>query len=236
MNRGLPAYARFQARDLALGQGLILLAVAALVAFGLLRLGRTAPTMGTADVLREVMSQAAVPFTLLLTGGIVSLDREHGYYRMLFSHPVSPVLYYLQRWLLGLVFLLAFLPLAAAGIALQAGAFEVPANLVASTALLYLLVGGPVFLLSTVTRRDWLLILVLLVAQLMVRQIVQSGVPVGPVVRALHAALPPWHLVGASRPLPSGGALLHVLAYGGATVAAALLVIARRPMGSGGRA
>lgn len=39
---------------------------------------------------------------LVLLGGFVSNDRRQGYYRLYFSHPTRPVMFYGLRWLMGL--------------------------------------------------------------------------------------------------------------------------------------
>ena len=39
---------------------------------------------------------------LVLIGGFISNDRRQGYYRLYFSHPTRPVMFYGLRWLMGL--------------------------------------------------------------------------------------------------------------------------------------
>jgi hypothetical protein len=51
----------------------------------------------------------------------------------------------------------------------------------------------------------------------------------------LYAVLPPLRLVDISDPVPTGGALLHVLLYGAGLVLAALFVIRFRPLARGAR-
>ena len=229
-------YAGWMARDVALGPGAIMFAVAALVALILSRMssGPTSPA-GVATLITTIVDQAAVPFVLLATGSIVSSDLTHGFYRSYFSKPVSPVAYYLQRWLLGAVAVGLFIPLLAAGVALSTGMFEAPAVLFAKAGLLYLMLGGLVLLLSTVTRRDWIFALVVTVAQSILHGLHDAGV-LGAAAELAYRALPPLHFANVKMPLPHGADLAHALAYGLALLLAGLAMLRWRPLGSGGRA
>ena len=235
MSRWPSRYAPWMARDLAGGAGLIMLAVVAIGTFILARSGVGTGSESAAGVLATIVSQAAVPFVLLATGGMVSADLRQGYYCTLFTKPVSPVAYYLQRWLLGAALVALFPLLMAAGIALTTHAFAFSWAMLGQVGLLYLLLGGLVFFLSTLTRRDWLLALLVYILQAVVHGLKSGGALFGWLGNTLDAVLPPFHLCDVRGPLPEGAALAHLLLYSGGLVGAALLLLWRRPMGSGGR-
>ena len=100
---GLPIrYAGWMGWDLVRGPGLLMLIVGALAA--LLINSLTVVTSGSGGetaVFLGILDFTVTIFALLATAGIVSTDFSMGYYRPLFARPVSPPLYYLQRWVLG---------------------------------------------------------------------------------------------------------------------------------------
>ncbi|HEU5170506.1 MAG TPA: hypothetical protein VFU46_08205 [Gemmatimonadales bacterium] len=237
--RGLPVrYLPWMARDVARGPGVGMLVVGAMSAY--LASGMTIVSDGRiagpgTEVLLTVTDFAATVFVLLATAGMVSADFAGGWYRALFARPLSAPAYYFQRWLVGGLAVL----IATAAVALTAAArvgAEVPiAALVGGTALGYLLLGGLVFLLSTFTRYDWLVAVVLFAAHGALGVARSFGFGLGAVARTLYAVLPPFHLVGLDQPLPSGAHLLHAAGYGIALVLGALLVLRRRPLARGAR-
>ena len=239
MSRWPLRYAPWMARDLAMGPGLIYLAVALLAAWIVSQTGVTfsgGPGMG-GTLLAKIVGQASLPFVLVATGGIVRTDLSEGYYRTLFSKPVSPVAYYLQRWLLGGVAVLVAVGLLV--LAVAAGQRTAPVMdwpLLGRMALFYLLLVGLVFLISTLIRRDWIIALLIYILESVLHQISTVGVHFSPFWRGLVAVLPPFHLVTEGAAAPAGRALLHVLVYGLAMVGLALVVLHRRALGSGGRA
>lgn len=229
-------YAGWMARDLAAGPGIpmaVLTALAALLTSRLQVIGPL-PDADRAACL-VVLDWTAIGLTLLATGGLVSADFAIGHQRTLFAKPVSPPGYYLQRWLLGLVAVLAGAAVVTQTIAAR---FDVPlvgGAFVARVALLYLVVGGLVFLLSTVTRRDWLAAAVLLAWQALLSRAQSVGFAKGSVGTALHAVLPPLHLLGLSQPLPGGAELALALGYGAVLLLGALAVLEWRPLARGAR-
>ena len=222
--------------DVVRGPGLGMLIVGLLAA--LLINSLTVVTSGSGGetaVFLGILDFTVTIFAVLATAGMVSADFGLGYYRTLFARPVSPPLYYLQRWLIGGV--LALLVTAAVGLASAArlGA-ELPlGRVVTQGALCYLLLGGLVFLLSTLTRRDWL-IAVLLVAAYSALGLARSlGAAASGTAAVLYAVLQPLRLVDISDPVPSGRDLVYVLLYGGALVGAAIALIRFRPLARGAR-
>jgi hypothetical protein len=231
MNRLPLRYAGWMARDLAFGPGIPVVALTGLVTLFLTSAQiETNLAGGLQPILVGALDLTAWVLTLVVTVGLVSGDRAGGYHRTLFAHPVSPPLFYLQRWLLGGVLMLAAAAIAAAALATRLQAPVLWLDIVARAALVYLLLGGLVFLCSTLVRRDWLLALGILAAHA-----VLGLLAAGAVARALDLLLPPVGLVLPGRDLPRGGALLYVVLYGLALVGAALVVLRNRPLAPGAR-
>ena len=234
---GLPIrYAGWMGWDLARGPGLLMLIVGALAA--LLINSLTVVTSGSGGetaVFLGILDFTVTIFALLATAGIVSTDFSMGYYRPLFARPVSPPLYYLQRWVLGGLLALVVTGAVALASALRLGADLPIGRVLIQAALCYLLLGGLVFLLSTVTRRDWLIAVLILAAYASLGLARALGAAGSGAAAVLYAVLPPLRLVDVSDPVPTGGNLLHVLLYGGGLVVAALVVIRFRPLARGAR-
>ncbi|MGE5230568.1 MAG: hypothetical protein ACM3NS_02435 [Deltaproteobacteria bacterium] len=229
-------YARWMARDLVLGPGIPMAVLTVLAALLTSRLEVVGPVAG-ADraACVVVLDWTAIGLILLATGGLVSADFAIGHQRTLFAKPVSPPLYYLQRWLLGLVAVAVGTVVVAETIAVRFGVPVLGPAFVVRLALLYLVVGGLVFLLSTVTRRDWLAAAVLLAWQAALGGMRSMGFAQGPVGTVLHAVLPPVRLLGLADPLPAGSGLTLALGYGTAVLLGALAVLRWRPLARGAR-
>jgi hypothetical protein len=228
-------YLGWMARDVLLGTGLIMLAVAGLVAFGMSRMSTDVVDAESAQaMLRGILSQSLLPLTLVATGRIVSGDLANGYYRSYFARPVAPPFFYLQRWLLGGVALLAYVPLAALAVSIRAPGLTAGPEHFRRAGLVYLLVGGTVFLLSTVTSRDWLGAALLYVMQAILNMLHTNEIGLGAAARFVYRLLPPFHIAGLAA--PSAGELRHAVGYGVLLVLAALAALRWRPLGSGGRA
>lgn len=234
---GLPArYAGWMTRDLVLGPGLIMAGMVAL-ALPVVRNVQFVGSGGDASLAAclVVLDWTMVVLTLVATAGLVSQDFALGHQRTLFAKPVSPPLYYLQRWLIGA-------PAAMVGAGVVAYAigvrFDVPllsVSLVARMGLVYLVLGGLVFLLSTLTRRDWLLALGIVGWQAAMAFARALGGAHGPIATAIYAVLPPFHLLRLDRPAPEGLELIHTIGYGAALLLAALALLQWRPLARGAR-
>ena len=93
--------------------------------------------------------------TLFATNGIVANDRKMGFYRFLFSKPVSAPRYYANAFLAnGMGVVLVSLVLLGAFALFVRPLF--PPSYVPVVAAMYLAYGGVGFLLSTIWRFDWL--------------------------------------------------------------------------------
>ena len=234
MTRFALAYARWELRDAVRGPGLILLAIVVLVGFIMTRLPE-AQTFTTEGAVRAIVDQSLFPLVLVVSAGVVSRDLNEGFYRAYFSRPVSPPFFYLQRWLIGGVVLLLYIPLLALAVSVRTGDLRVPMWIVGKAALLYLVLGGTVFLFSTVTRRAWVVAAVLSISEQILHSVQSGGGNLGPLARAIYAVLPPYHAASID---PSGarGDVWEAAAYCTALILAALAVLRWRALGSGGRA
>ena len=228
-------YLPWMARDLALSQGAVLVAVGVLA---WLIMSRVDPTPAAGDgpgMVRAALSQMSLPFLLFCSAAIVSNDRVHGYYRSFFSRPVSPPWYYLARWVLGgLMFLLA-VPVLTLGLSLAVGRFPVSWEVMAQLALSYLLLGGLIFFLSAFVRYDWLLGMLVLMVQGTLYSLHRNGVDLPAIWDFVLTILPPIYQASLNSPLPTGPGLTHILLYGSGLVIAGLLLLRLRPLGAGGR-
>jgi hypothetical protein len=223
--------------DLARGPGLAMLVVAALAAFVVTSFSVvTTDPGGERSVFLWIVDAATTVFVLLATAGIVSADFTAGYHRNLFARPVSPALYYLQRWLLGGVAVAVGVVIVGLAVSARLHTPMIDPALLAQTGLEYLLLGGLVFVLSTFTRRDWLVALFVVVFHGSLSAGQAIGLASGPVGRLFYAALPPFHLVGPRHPIPDGAGLLQVGCYGLALVLGALAMLRWRALASGARA
>jgi ABC-type transport system involved in multi-copper enzyme maturation permease subunit len=230
----LGRYAIWQARDYLRGAGgaTLVLSGLAIVVLTSFNLQHAAPPQARA-VTSALIGALGFLAPIFACSGLVADDRSKGYYRFLLAHPVSPVRYYGQAFLLRGAALLGVTAVVwlACALLLAAGSF---AGALAYVALCYLTVGGVTLLLSTMTRHAWLATLILGAA---------SGIATGltrgvwrPFWMAIHAVLPPFHLTGAlASVLLEGNTMPHLLAsvawfagYGLLAVGAALAVIRRR--------
>lgn len=237
MNGAVLRYSGWMSRDVLLGPGAVMAAVAALIAFVLSRMGSMDTSLaGSQELVRQILGQSLPLLILVATAHMVSGDLGDGYYRVYFSRPISPRLYYLQRWLLGAVAIGLYVALVGLAVASRTKHLGLQTDFFLKAGLLYLMLGGAVFFFSTLTRRDWAAAGLLLLLQAMLHGVQEAGADIGAIARTLHAVLPPFHLASLSRPLGDAGAITHAVSYGLAMVVAALAVLRWRPLGSGGRA
>lgn len=182
-------YALWQARDYLIERGLPTMIVAGLVGFlgalpilavkhdtspalainlirqyGSVTAGRHAMLL---DASLAFLSRIAGPIVfvgaLLAMSGLVSNDRKNGYYRFLFSKPVSPHRYYGQAFVIHAIgFLFAIILLG-----LLWGAAIVPVlsvDLLLAMFIVYLCYAGIAFLLSAAAKWDWLSLVAVAIA------------------------------------------------------------------------
>ena len=185
------AYLRWQARDVLRGPGIVAAIIAGFFAFVVWRLpAGAAGAAGAATLLGAYLQQVGWPMVLVATGEMVRSDRTEGYYRFYFARPIQPSLFYLVRFLLGFALVLAVVGVAAFAVWARTGTSGLDGRLLGQVGLTYLLLGGLVFLLSTVTTsgpRDWLIALIIQVFQAMSSELLATGVMTAAVAAVLAA-------------------------------------------------
>ncbi|MDZ4672915.1 MAG: hypothetical protein SGI84_00585 [Gemmatimonadota bacterium] len=243
MNRAVLRYARWQLWDHLKGSGRIIGLAAVVIGLLLWRLRVNNPdaVQGAEAAMTGFLGSLSWPLILLATSGIISTDRVEGFNRALFSAPVSPMWYYLQRWLIGGVVIGTLPLLLSVSVQLAMGTWVDPWPFTAVHLLLYLLLGGLVFCWSSFGRRDWAIALSLYLGQGAIHTAQVQGFPLPRIFFQVNQLLPPFHLVDFGVPtnhgvtLPSGMEWLHFVGYGVGLMVVGLLVLRFRPMGSGAR-
>lgn len=242
MSGRLARYALFQARDYLRERGVPLLLVGALLLLmasqgaigpgGVDLRGTSLGTLIMAAVFLELFAPTAV---LIAVNGIVSSDRKHHYYRLLFAKPIAAPRYYGQAWLVSLLGTLVATLLVMEGFTLFLGAVPMAAAL-HFVLLYFILFGGVGFLLSAITEYDWVALgVVWSLAWLLRSWLPASESFIGRVVDVL---LPPLQLLtGAAAPLLNGAGIdtasrIWIVGYGVAAFAIGLIVVRYRPMAS----
>jgi hypothetical protein len=126
---------------------------------------------------------------LIALNGIVSTDRKMGYYRFLFSKPVSAVAYYAQLFFVYMAGVLAAMLLLATALHAVVPTFKI-LNFVVYAAVIYIAMGGIGFFLSVATRFDWLTLAAVWLGSRIIRDF--SGGGAGWKSKAVEL-LPPVH-------------------------------------------
>ena len=236
-------YARWQLRDHLMASGRIVGLAALVIGILLWRLRVNSPeaVQGAAAAMTGFLGSLSWPLIILATSGMISTDRVDGYNRALFSAPVSPMWYYLQRWLLGGL-VVGTLPLMlAVALQLSLGTWVDPWPFTAVHVLLYLLLGGLVFCWSAFGRRDWAIALSLYLVEGALHSAQMNAFPLPDIFYQVNRLLPPFHLVDfgvVTNPgvvLPAGTQWVHFIGYGLGLMGIGLLLLRFRPMGSGAR-
>lgn len=143
----------------------------------------------SAMLLRNLLGAIIFLGALFAMNGIVANDRKLGYYRFLFSKPMTPERYYGQAFGLHSLGWLIVMAL----VALLYGAVLAPIltpSFMAGIGLVYLCYAGIGFLLSAVARWDWLSLVFVTVATTVLRD--RYGSSSSTLVRLLDV-LPPLH-------------------------------------------
>lgn len=258
MTARLRAYALWQGRDYLLDRGAPTALVGTLFGYmvgGPLLVGMHAQLarMSAAQVAREggidavrsaLVGEVTLTFLSLLLGnfvflgalfamnGIVANDRKQGYYRFLFSKPLSPDRYYGQAFVVHWAGFLLITTLL--GLVYQALVGPVLTGPVyVAVALMYLCYAGVAFALSAIARWDWLSLVAVTVAANWLW--LRFGQSTGPLTVLLYL-FPPIHRTsevyaaaakGAALPWPLLG---WFAGYGVACFVIGLIVLRHRRM------
>lgn len=154
-------YARWQLQDFLLDRGVALVLIGVLLATPeLLMMSRfKGPFVrDPTQILLRMTTSVAIIFALVSLNGQVSNDRSKGYFRFMFAKPVSPAAYYAQQFAVWFAGLMIVVSLLVGLFALAAGPVS-PWPVLWYVALVYLGFGGVGFFISTVLRRDWLVLI-----------------------------------------------------------------------------
>ncbi len=157
----LTRYARWQLQDFFLDRGVALVLIGVLLASPdvILMHRMSGPFQRDPNrILVGLAASTAIVFSLITLNAQVSGDRTRGYFRFLFAKPVSPAAFYAQQFVLWMLGLLAVVSALLGVFALTAGPVT-PWPTLWYVALVYLGFGGLGFFISTVTRRDWLILI-----------------------------------------------------------------------------
>ena len=234
MRANLTRYAWWQFRDFARDRGIALIIIG--VAIGATIIGPMR-AMGEIDAIRAkqvlelIISQLSYITAFIALNGIISNDRKAGYYRFLFSKPVSIPAYYAQQFV---VFLVGYVivNLVLLGIFAIFAKPVSPVAPLAVCALVFLSFGGIAFLISSLFRYDWPILAAIFLGSSIFQSMwaAQEGWR-----RMVLSVLPPLHKVSGAmldilrNGTMDGKTLLWLLGYSAICFAAGLVVLRRRP-------
>ncbi len=242
MRGRLAAYAAWQARDFVFERGLPMIIVSTLMlfpVFTITRIVRRDAPVGVEvgelvlSALLQTVPLLGFVLVILAVNGIVSHDRQRGYFRFLFAKPISLVRYYVQAFLIsgagvlviGLLILLLFYALAYP---------ILPFGMLAFLGLYFIGLGGLCFLFSSVFRADWILVAGVWSVAAMLRALYPADESwYGHV---FHVILPPFHLAsGLAESLMRGhavapGDVIWLVGYGLGAFLLGLLLLRWRPL------
>lgn len=235
MRSNLQRYALWQLKDFARERGVALLLVGFLIGVTVIApvraMGRAIDAGMARTMLVAIVNQIALILALITLNGIVSTDRKMGYYRFLFSKPVSISAYYAQLFV---VYFVGFL----ASVAILLGAFAIFAHPVSPfgplvfCGLVFLALGGIAFLISSLVRYDWPVLVAVYVASLILHSMWQYKEGWR---RLVLSILPPLYRISDTLPdimdrgVVNTQDVLWLLGYSALCFAAGILVLRRRP-------
>jgi hypothetical protein len=234
MRANLTRYAWWQFRDFARDRGVALIIIGVAIGFtiiGPMRAMGEIDAVRAKQVLELIISQLSYITAFIALNGIISNDRKTGYYRFLFSKPVSIPAYYAQQFV---VFLIGYLIVNLVLLGIFA-IFAEPVSPVAPLvvcALVFLSFGGIAFLISSLFRYDWPILAAIFLGSSIFQSMwaMQEGWR-----RMLLSVLPPLHKVNGAmldilrNGTMDGKTLLWLLGYSAICFAAGLVVLRRRP-------
>jgi hypothetical protein len=238
MSRGrLATYSLWQFRDFIMERGIAIAIIGFLWGYTLIEPLRRAmgeafiigPLSPTWPLVITVTSSVVSLAVLIALNGMVSTDRKMGYYRFLFSKPVSPVAYYAQLFLVYMAGTLLVMLLLAGVLHTIVPAFNV-VNFLLYAAIIYIAMGGIGFFVSVATRFDWLTLAAVWLGSRVLRDF--FGAKPGWRSKAVEL-LPPVHkLTDVSMSLITNGTartsdVLWLVGYGALFFALGLLILRR---------
>lgn len=236
MSDNLRRYALWQMRDFGRDRAIALLIIGLALGFMVVspvKMMQVQITEASAKQLMMVSLQQIVFIcTFVALNGIVSNDRKQGYYRFLFSKPVSIPAYYAQQFV---IYFVGFMIVMAALLGLFAF-FVYPLSPVAPLtycAIVFLSLGGIAFFISSLFRFDWPILAAVFLGSALLHTIWQFS---DGWRKLVIAALPPLNKLSSMLgTLLDGGTvqtndLLWLLGYSLLFFLAGLFVLGRRPI------
>jgi ABC-type transport system involved in multi-copper enzyme maturation permease subunit len=169
---------------------------------------------------------------IVVASGIIALDRERQYFRFLFSHPVAPWQFYLQKYVITALLFSAAMMLIPLGFSALVVDVSVTGALL--SALVYaLLYGSLAMLCGALLNKDG----VVFIGVVVVTSVLQESAAMLPSwLVQLAKALPPLRVANSLRssllggtPVDAGDVLL-VAAYSLGMLIAALVIVRRAPL------
>jgi hypothetical protein len=225
----------WQFRDFAIDRGIAIMIIGLLWGYTLIAPLRAA--MGTAfdigpgspawPLVITVTSSVVSLAVLIALNGIVSTDRKMGYYRFLFSKPVSAVAYYAQLFFVYMAGVLVAMLLLSGVLHTIVPTFKI-VNFLVYAAIIYIAMGGIGFFVSVATRFDWVTLAAIWLGSRIVRDF--YGAKPGWKSKAVEL-LPPVHrLNDVSMSMISNGTantsdVIWLLGYGALFFALGLLLL-----------
>ena len=233
----LARYSLWQFRDFAIDRGIAIMIIGLLWGYTLIAPLRAA--MGAAfqidprspawPLVITITSSVVSLAVLIALNGIVSTDRKMGYYRFLFSKPVSAVAYYAQLFFVYMAGVLVAMLLLSGVLHTIVPAFKI-VNFLVYAAIIYIAMGGIGFFVSVATRFDWVTLAAIWLGSRIVRDF--YGARPGWKSKAVEL-LPPVHKLNdvSMSIITSGTAhtsdVLWLLGYGALFFALGLLLLHR---------
>ena len=238
MAANLTRYSYWQFRDFIRERGIALIITSTLLGFTVVApmramLGSNIDEVNAKRILMMALPQLVYISAFIALNGLISTDRKLGYYRFLFSKPVSIPAYYAQYFLVSLVGFLAVF-----AFLLGVFAFVVrpvsPWGALAWCGLVYLSFGGIAFFISSLFRYDWPILAGVYLGSALVKGLWADRGGFRMVIRDM---LPPVHKLSAAMNdimnlgTADRNSLLWLLGYSALCFAAGLFVLWRRPIG-----
>lgn len=235
MAGNLRRYMAWQFKDFARERGIALLIIGLLIGsmtIAPFRIMRMSFDAGSATrILGIALQQVVFIAAVIALNGLVSNDRKMGYFRFLFSKPVSIPSFYTQLFVVNFTgFLVVFaILLGAFGLAVRPVS---PVAALTYCALVYLSLGGIAFCISSLFRHDWPILAAVLLGSSLLHSIWETREGWR---RMVLSVLPPLHkLTPALSDILSGGKanptdVFWLLGYSATFFVAGLIVLRRRP-------
>ncbi|HEY3257483.1 MAG TPA: hypothetical protein VGJ64_01395 [Gemmatimonadaceae bacterium] len=238
MAANLTRYSYWQLRDFVRERGVALIITSTLLGLAVIgpmtsMLGANIDEASARRILTAAMPQVVVIAAVIALNGLVSTDRKLGYYRFLFSKPVSIPAYYAQYFAVSFAGFLAVFGLLLGVFAIMVRPVN-PIGPLVFCSLVYLSLGGIAFLISSVFNYDWPVLAGVLLGSAMINGFWADRGGWRMIIRDI---LPPVHKLSPSMTdIMSLGsvntkAVLWLLGYSAVCFVAGLFVLWRRPIG-----